>query len=108
MPALLLRPGLKRTAVLSLSAAGATGLSYLQAAPDTKEALQVQQRYDLRAYVAVIHVPDCNKLPYADSRCPWCQARVTDWGSKHCPFSFLVSSIDWLGSTRVTTKYALH
>ena len=68
MPALLLRPGLKRTAVLSLSAAGATGLSYLHAAPDTKEALQVQKHYHLPACAAVIHVPVCNKLPYADSR----------------------------------------
>ena len=50
MPALLLRPGFKRTALVSLSAAGATGLSYVYTAPDTKETLQVQ----LNVQIAVI------------------------------------------------------
>ena len=42
MPGVLLKSGVRRTAIVSLSAAGATGMSYLYSAPDTKEAWQVR------------------------------------------------------------------
>lgn len=41
MPGILLKTGVRRTAVVSLSAAGATSLTYLYSNADTKEAWQV-------------------------------------------------------------------
>lgn len=103
MPTLLLRPGLKRTAVLSLSAAGATGLSYLYAAPDTKDALQVRHLCHASTCYdpSRLSGPGCH---FAGGRCPWRKASITDRGSKHSPLSFFVSSVVRFRSGSLTAK----
>ena len=105
MPALLLRPGLNKTALISLSAAGATGLVYVSSGAESKQALQVSLTQT--ALITQPVLPTRSADAHAGGRSACSQKSIANRRGRHSVVSILVSSAVWNLSRRLSSKYAL-